>query len=79
MRTALAHSVPSDWWRQPIAAGEAERLTNIFEVGMYGDISEDGAHIAFITTNGVQVMNPDVSGVFRLIEIPATGTLNWIW
>ena len=79
VRVASAHNVPSDWWRQPLAGDGAERLTNIFETGMYGDISEDDAHIAFITSNGVQVMNPDGSGVFRLLEISATGTLNWIW
>lgn len=79
VRIAEAHNVPSDWWCQPTAGGEAQRLTNLYEVGMYGDISEDGAYVAFLTTNGIHVMNPDGSGVFRLLEIPATGTLNWIW
>ncbi len=79
VRIAEAHNVPSDWWCQPMDGGEAQRLTNLFEVGLYGDLSEDGEHIAFLTTSGIQVMNPDGSGVFRLLEIPATGTLNWIW
>jgi Tol biopolymer transport system component len=79
VRVAEAHNVPSDWWCQPMEGGEAQRLTNLYEVGMYGDISEDGTHVAFLTTNGIHVMNPDGSGVFRLLEIPATGTLNWIW
>lgn len=85
VRVAEAHNVPSDWWQQPAGepAGtvgtEAEKLTNLQEIGLYGDISADGDHIAFISTNGVQVMNPDGGGVFRLLNISATGTLNWIW
>jgi hypothetical protein len=53
-------------------------LTNIFEMGMYGDFGPDGEVIAFITSSGVQVMNPDGTGVFRLKNIAATGTLNWV-
>jgi hypothetical protein len=63
----------------PVDATEApEQLTNIFEMGMYGDFGPDGEVIAFITSYGVQVMNPDGTGVFRLKNIAATGTLNWV-
>lgn len=74
-----AHNVPSDWWRMPVdGSGQPQQLTNIFETGMYGDFSPDGEYIAFITSSGVQVMNPDGTGVFRLKDIAATGTLNWV-
>lgn len=79
VRPAYAHNVPSDWWRLNMGSGEMERLTNLYEIGMYGDVSEDGRRVAFITSSGIQVMNLDGSGVFRLLSIPATGTLNWIW
>lgn len=79
VRPAYAHNVPSDWWRMNMNTGEMERLTNLYEIGMYGDVSEDGRRVAFITSSGLQVMNLDGSGVFRLLSIPATGTLNWIW
>jgi Tol biopolymer transport system component len=79
VKVVEAHNVPSDWWRMPVDATEApEQLTNIFEMGMYGDFGPDGEVIAFITSSGVQVMNPDGTGVFRLKNIAATGTLNWV-
>jgi Tol biopolymer transport system component len=79
VQVASAHSVPSDWWRMAVDGSESpEQLTNLFEIGMYGDFGPDGNHIAFITATGVQVMNPDGTGVFRLKDIAATGTLNWV-
>lgn len=78
VRLAEAHSVPSDWWVFPAGGGDGAQLTNLYEVGLYGDLSPDGRHIAFITSGGVFVMNPDGSGVFQLLDMPATGTLNWV-
>jgi hypothetical protein len=45
---------------------------------MYGDFSPDGNHIGFITSTAVLVMNPDGTGIFRLKDITATGTINWV-
>jgi Tol biopolymer transport system component len=79
VKVVSAHNVPSDWWRMPAdGSGPPEQLTNLFEMGMYGDFGPDGNYIAFITSTGVQVMNLDGTGVFRLKEITATGTLNWV-
>lgn len=79
VKVASAHAVPSDWWRLRLdGSGDMEQLTNIFEIGLFGDIVEEDRYIAFITTNGVQIMNPDGTGVFRLLSIPATGTLSWV-
>ncbi|MFZ0547464.1 MAG: hypothetical protein WAM60_18605 [Candidatus Promineifilaceae bacterium] len=79
VKVASAHSVPSDWWRiSADGSGEPEQLTNIFEIGMYGDFGPDGNYIGFITASGVQVMNPDGTGVVRLKNIPTTGTMNWV-
>jgi Tol biopolymer transport system component len=75
---AEAHAVPSDWWRITLDGGESERLTNLNAIGLYGDFSPDGRHIAFISADGVNVMNPDGSGVFQLIKIPTVGTINWV-
>jgi hypothetical protein len=79
VKVAEAHNVPSDWWRMPVDAGRPpEQLTSLFEVGMYGDFSPDGNHIGFITSTAVLVMNPDGTGIFRLKDIAATGTINWV-
>jgi Tol biopolymer transport system component len=79
VKIASAHNVPSDWWRMPAdGSGTPERLTNIYEIGMYGDFGPDERYIAFITASGVQIMNPDGTGVFRLKSIAATGTMNWV-
>lgn len=79
VKVASAHAVPSDWWRIRLdGSGEMEQLTNIFEIGLFGDVIGEDEYIVFITTNGVQIMNPDGTGVFRLIGVPATGTIAWI-
>jgi hypothetical protein len=79
VKIASAHNGPSDWWRMPAdGSGTPERLTNIYEIGMYGDFGPDERYIAFITASGVQIMNPDGTGVFRLKSIAATGTMNWV-
>lgn len=78
VRLAEAHSVPSDWWVFPAGGGDGAQLTNLYEIGLYGDFAPDGQHVAFITSGGVFVMNPDGSGVFQLLDMPATGTLNWV-
>ncbi len=79
VKVASAHNVPSDWWLMPVdASSPPVQITNIFEIGMYGDFGPNGDYMAFITSSGVQVMNPDGTGVFRLKDIAATGTLNWV-
>ncbi len=79
VKVVEAHNVPSDWWRMPVdGSSPPEQLTNIFEMGMYGDFGPDGNFIAFMTSTGVFVMSPDGTGVNRLKNIAATGTLNWI-
>jgi hypothetical protein len=45
---------------------------------MYGDFGPSGDYLGFITSTGVQVMNPDGTGIFRLKEIAATGTVSWV-
>ena len=79
VQVAYAHDVPSDWWRMPVGGGEPERLTEIFETGLYADFSPDGEYFAFISSTGLYVMKPDGSGLQLLAEIPGLyGTLDWI-
>jgi Tol biopolymer transport system component len=79
VRPAFAHDVPSDWYSLGLngRGGAPVRLTNMGEIGLYGDFSPDGRYLAFISSSGVQVMRPDGSGLFRLREAAATGTINW--
>jgi Tol biopolymer transport system component len=79
VQVAEAHNVPSDWWRMPSdGSGEPEQLTNLFEIGIYGDFGPAGNYIAFITSTGVNVMNPDGTGVFSLKNITTSGTVDWV-
>lgn len=79
VRVASAHSVPSDWWRLPAdGSGEPQRLTSIGAIGLYGDSSADGQHIAFSASEGIFVMNPDGSGVCQLRQIPTIGIIDWV-
>jgi Tol biopolymer transport system component len=79
VKVAVAHNVPSDWWLTPVDGNsQPVQITNIFEIGMYGDFGPSGDYLGFITSTGVQVMNPDGTGIFRLKEIAATGTVSWV-
>jgi hypothetical protein len=78
VRVAWAHDVPSDWWRMPAGgSGEPERLTDIEAIGLYGDFSLDGRHLAFIASDGVFLMRPDGSELQQLRDIVAIGTIDW--
>jgi Tol biopolymer transport system component len=79
VQAAEAHNVPSDWWRIPVTGGQAEKITNLLEIGLYGAFSPDGRYMAFITSNGLMLMNPDGSGVRKLAPLTnAFGTLEWM-
>lgn len=73
-----AHNVPSDLWRVPVAGGPPERLTHIFDTGLFGDVSPDGQWIGFISASGVYVMRPDGSQLTRLSRVPGAGTVEWL-
>lgn len=77
VRAAAAHSVPSDWWRVPVAGGQPEQLTNILDIGLNGAYAPDGQHIAFIAASGVYVMNPDGSELTKLSGEIAAGGIAW--
>ena len=79
VRVALAHNVPSDWWRVRLASGEAQRITEIFDQGLNGAFSPHGEHIAFISASGLWAMNPEGSGLVQVIESRNFyGNLTWI-
>lgn len=78
VQVAEAHNVPSEWWRVPTADGKPQQLTNIADTGMYGDFSPDGQHVAFISANGLFVMNPDGTNLTQLAQGGPSGTVDWI-
>jgi hypothetical protein len=76
---ASAHNVPSDWWRIHLATGEVTRITEIFDQGMFAAFSPDGTKIAFISSTGLWVMNPDGSDLVQIIaSADLYGNLEWI-
>jgi Tol biopolymer transport system component len=78
VRAAAAHDVPSDWWRVAVAGGEPEQITDIFETGLLGDYSPDGAAIGFASGTGLYVMNPDGSDLRQIRAGVAFGAFHWI-
>ncbi len=72
------HNVPSDWWRVPVAGGPPERLTEILDTGLYGDLSPDGAWVGFVSASGLYVMPPNGGAVTRLARVEGGGTLEWL-
>jgi hypothetical protein len=82
VRTAYAapaaHNVPSDWWRVPVTGGAPERLTQIFDTGLYGAAAPGGGWAAFISASGLYVMQSDGGNVTRLSRQGGTGTVEWL-
>jgi hypothetical protein len=79
VKSAEAHGVPSDWWCLSLDGSEdMVQLTDLGAIGLYGDFSEDGNHIAFIASDGVYVMQPDGSDLRKIKEVNAFGTLDWV-
>lgn len=74
---ASAHDVPSDWWKLDLKTGKIERLTRIYDVGLYGGFSPDGKHIGFIAVSGVYVMKADGNNLTPITTVSAVGTLEW--
>ncbi len=72
------HNVPSDWWRVPVGGGAPERLTQLFDTGLYGDNAPEGNFYAFISASGLYVMKPDGSDVTRLTRVKGGGTVEWL-
>lgn len=81
---AFANGSPADWWRVPVAGGEAEQLTHIYDSSLYGVFSPDGRHIVYSSGSGLSVMNADgtqVTSVLTPDRIPGmvgASTVNWI-
>jgi len=84
VQTAWADGSPADWWRVPVAGGQAEQLTHISDTSLYGIFSPDGQHIVYTSGSGLSVMNADGTGVTSLLtpdKIPGmvgASTVNWI-
>ncbi|MBM4423303.1 MAG: hypothetical protein FJ030_07910 [Chloroflexi bacterium] len=74
---AEAHNVPSDWWSVTLGESKATRLTEIYDMSMYGNFSPDGQYIAFTSATGMHLMKPDGSGLTPLAPIDAPGTVEW--
>ncbi len=70
---ASAHTVSSDWWSLPIGGGTPTQLTHIATLGLCGNLSPDGKHIASYSGNGIFIMNPD--GTLLTILVNDNGSL----
>lgn len=73
-----AHNVPSDWWVMPTAGGQPTRLTQVYDTGMFGDLSPAGGHIAYVSASGLYVMRTDGGDLQRLLDLSGFGTLEWV-
>jgi Tol biopolymer transport system component len=77
IEVAAAHNLPSRWWRLPVTGGLPEPVTEEARVGQYGVVSPDGRSIAFSSQSGVYLMQPDGSGLRRLLDLSAADSLSW--
>ncbi len=73
-----AHNLPSDFYKLSLAGGAPTRLTTIQETGLAGAFSPDGQHLALLTQSNLYVLNPDGSGMLKLLGLTGFGTVQWV-
>ena len=78
VKTAIAHNLPSDWYRVSVTGGEPELVADIDDVGLHGAFSPDGRYLAYISSTGVYMMNPDGTNRQQLLETTALNGLSWV-
>lgn len=78
VEVALAHNVPSDWWRVPTGGGELERITALSEIGIAGTVLPNTEQIAFVSQTGLFTMALDGSSLEKQLETMAGGFAVWI-
>ena len=79
IKIVTAHSEPSDWYRVPAAGGKIERVTNTNDSGLFGAISPDGKHMAYISVRGLFAVNTDGSDLAQLSDAVFRGNGNIQW
>jgi Tol biopolymer transport system component len=78
VQVAVAHNLPSDWYRIPVAGGEAERLTELDGVGLYGRFSPQNPTIfAFASQSGLYLMSANGEDAHKAQEGVFTDSLAW--
>lgn len=78
VQIALAHSLPSDWWKVPLAGGQAEQLTRIHSTNLFGRMSPDGHYIVSSHIDGIFVMEPDGSSLTSILPASGATTVDWL-
>ena len=74
----LAHNVPSDWWSISVDGGAPARLSNIYDTGMFGDLSPDGQYMAYISASGLYALPVAGGDPQKLLDVSGFGTLEWV-
>jgi Tol biopolymer transport system component len=77
VQVASAHSVPSDWYRLPVEGGTPQRLTNLEDLNLNGDLSPDGSRLAFIGASGLYVLDLDGGNLIQLAKANLIGSVDW--
>ncbi|NJN55520.1 MAG: hypothetical protein HC804_12665 [Anaerolineae bacterium] len=78
VQVAYAHNLPSDWYRLPVNGGEAERLTELNLVGLYGRFAPSNIPtFAFASQEGLYEMAVTGQDVTKLQEGTFTDSLAW--
>jgi len=79
VKSASAHSEEAaDIWRVSTGGGEPQKLATLLAQGIVLGYAPDGEHIAFVTTQGLYIMQADGNGLVRLQDVSGLRSVQWI-
>lgn len=79
VQVASAHTLPSDWYRIPLAGGEIEQLTALNGISMYGRFAPDNQPLfAFSSQGGLYTMSVDGENVQKIQDGVFTDSFAWV-
>jgi len=72
------HDIPSDWWRVPVAGGDAEQITHLDTIVYDGRAHPDGGWFATATREGVLLVDGETGEATSVLEARTIRALAWV-
>lgn len=73
----LQHGIPVDLWIADVATGDTKEITKYLLDSPFPTWSADGKQLAFISANGLYILNPDGAGLSIVSPMSLHGEIDW--